>query len=126
MFEISFKFCCKVLPKPIPGSIIIRLLDMPFFSHRLICFSYCIIIWHTSGWCSSDDVILEQALRTRSYPVCCGFLFGKQTCKPYCLPCSKKVRVEYKNTYYICFIYSECANYQKPVKANQNFQELEE
>ena len=49
--------------------------------------SYCIIIWHTSGWCSSDDVILEQALRTRSYPVCCGFLFGKQTCKPYCLPC---------------------------------------
>ena len=49
--------------------------------------SYCIIIWHTSGWCLFDDVILEQALRIRSYPVCCRFLSAKQTCKPYFLPC---------------------------------------
>ena len=49
--------------------------------------SYCVIIWHTSGWCLFDDVILEQALRIHSYPVCCGFLSEKQTCKPYCLPC---------------------------------------
>ena len=71
--------------------------------------SYCVIIWHTSGWCLFDDIILGQALRICSYPVCCGFLSAKQTCKPYCLPCSKKVRVKYKNIYYICYIYSECA-----------------
>ena len=71
--------------------------------------SYCIIIWHTSGWCLFDDIILGKALRIRLYPVCCGFLSAKQTCKPYCLLCSKKVRVKYKNIYHICYIYSECA-----------------
>ena len=63
--------------------------------------SYCVIIWHTSGWCLFDDIILGQALRICSYPVCCGFLSAKQTCKPYCLHCSKKVRVKYKNIFYI-------------------------
>ena len=71
--------------------------------------SYCVIIWHTSGWCLFDDIILGQALRICSYPVCCGFLSAKQTCKPYCLHCSKKVRVKYKNIFYIWYIYSECA-----------------